>query len=78
MSKKHLSPDKQECECERFLRAVSEEPEPEGVTCLRTYATFRRLTKLYIKPYSHIVAHIMKTTLDLPDNLLIAAKTLAA
>ncbi len=34
--------------------------------------------KLYIEPYSHIVTHIMKTTLDLPDNLLIAAKALAA
>lgn len=28
-------------------------------------------------PYSHIVTH-MKTTLDLPDNLLIEAKTTAA
>ena len=35
-------------------------------------------TKLYFEPYSHIVTHIMKTTLDLPDNLLIAAKALAA
>ena len=35
-------------------------------------------TKLYIEPYSHMVTHIMKTTLDLPDNLLIAAKALAA
>lgn len=34
--------------------------------------------KIYIKPYSHIVTHIMKTTLDLPDDLLIAAKALAA
>ncbi len=30
------------------------------------------------RPYYHIVTHIMKTTLDLPDNLLIAAKALAA
>jgi hypothetical protein len=29
-------------------------------------------------PYSHIVTHIMKTTLDLSDDLLIQAKTVAA
>jgi hypothetical protein len=32
----------------------------------------------YIEPYSHIITHIVKTTLDLPDDLLIAAKALAA
>ena len=35
-------------------------------------------TKLYNQPYSHMMTHIMKTTLDLPDSLLIAAKALAA
>ena len=35
-------------------------------------------TRLYIEPYSHMANHIMKTTLDLPDDLLIAAKALAA
>jgi hypothetical protein len=29
-------------------------------------------------PYSHIVTHIVKTTLDLSDDLLIQAKTVAA
>ena len=28
-------------------------------------------------PYSHIVTHIMKTTIDLPDDLLVEAKMLA-
>lgn len=32
----------------------------------------------YIEPCSHIITHIVKTTLDLPDDLLIAAKALAA
>lgn len=43
-----------------------------------TRSEFPKSTKLYIEPYSHIVTHSMKTTLDLPDNLLIAAKALAA
>ena len=30
------------------------------------------------QPYSHILTHIMKTTLGLPDDLLIEAKALAA
>ena len=29
-------------------------------------------------PYSHIVTHIMKTTIELPDDLLIEAKAVAA
>jgi len=35
-------------------------------------------TKICIKPASHMLSHIMKATLDLPNNLLTAAKALAA
>jgi hypothetical protein len=36
------------------------------------------LSKLASYPYCHIVNHIMKTTLDLPDDLLVEAKAVAA
>lgn len=44
----------------------------------RTRFPPRARAGLYIEPFSHMMTHIMKTTLDLPDHLLIAAKALAA
>ena len=39
---------------------------------------FRKLAALDWQPYNHTVSHIVKTTLVLPDDLLMEAKTLAA
>jgi hypothetical protein len=38
----------------------------------------RKLAALDWQPYNHTVSHIVKTTLVLPDDLLMEAKTLAA
>ena len=45
---------------------------------LTLFFFFRKPASLDWQPYNHTVSHIVKTTLVLPDDLLMEAKTLAA